>query len=114
MNTPTTNDVILMLAQLGRQLDAKQEEIARLDEEAVRAKARFEVAHAKANILVMCSLVNGLIESDSKWASAAREYGWKLSRWESPEETPFYDLATGTWNLIDNTYHRVITTKKAA
>ena len=31
MNTPTTNDVILMLAQLGRQLDAKQEEIARLD-----------------------------------------------------------------------------------
>jgi hypothetical protein len=50
MNTPTTNDVILMLAQLGRQLDAKQEEIARLDEEAVRAKSRYEVAHARAFI----------------------------------------------------------------
>jgi limonene-1,2-epoxide hydrolase len=50
MNTPTTNDVILMLAQLGRQLDAKQEEIARLDESAVRAKARHEVAFARAFI----------------------------------------------------------------
>ena len=50
MNTPTTNDVILMLAQLGRQLDAKQEEIAHLDEEAVRAKSRFEVAYARAFI----------------------------------------------------------------
>lgn len=50
MSTPTTNDVILMLAKLGRQLDAKQEEIARLDEEAVRAKARHEVAYARAFI----------------------------------------------------------------
>jgi hypothetical protein len=50
MSTPTTNDVILMLAQLGRQLDAKQDEIAALDEEAVRAKARHEVAYARAFI----------------------------------------------------------------
>jgi hypothetical protein len=50
MSTPTTNDVILMLAQLGRQLDAKQEEIARLDEAAVRAKARHEVSFARAFI----------------------------------------------------------------
>jgi hypothetical protein len=50
VNTPTTNEVIMMLAQLGRQLDAKQDEIARLDEEAVRAKSRFEVAHARAFI----------------------------------------------------------------
>ena len=67
-----------------------------------------------ANIIVMCSRMNGLIESDARYAEAARGYGWKLSRWESPEETPFYDIATGTWNLIDNTYHRVITQKKAA
>jgi len=50
MNTPTTNDVILMLAQLGRDLDAKQHEIARLDDEAVRAKSRYEVAYARAFI----------------------------------------------------------------
>lgn len=50
MNTPTTNDVILTLAQLGRDLDAKQAEIARLDELAVRAKSRYEVAYARAFI----------------------------------------------------------------
>jgi len=67
-----------------------------------------------ANILVLCSLVNGLIESDAKWATAARGYGWKLSRWEDPETTPFYDRGTGTWNLLDNLYHRTETNKKAA
>jgi hypothetical protein len=43
MNTPTTNDVVLQLAQLGRDLDAKQREIRNLDEAAVRARARYEV-----------------------------------------------------------------------
>jgi len=79
-----------------------------------RGMGGSKVLDRPANILVMCSLVNGLIESDAKWASAAREYGWKISRWESPEETPFYDLATGTWNLLDNLYNRTITEKAAA
>lgn len=39
-----------MLANLGRELDAKQVEIARLDEEATRNKARFEVQYARAFI----------------------------------------------------------------
>ncbi len=43
MSTPTANGVILLLSQLGRELDAKQGEISRLDEEAVRARSRFEV-----------------------------------------------------------------------
>ena len=34
MSTPTVNDVILTLAQLGRDLDNKQAEISRLDEAA--------------------------------------------------------------------------------
>ena len=67
-----------------------------------------------ANIIVLCSKMNGLIESDAQYAQAAREYGWKLSRWEVPEEVPFFDIATGTWNLIDNIYNRTVTNKKAA
>jgi hypothetical protein len=67
-----------------------------------------------ANVIVMCSLMNGMIESEALWAKAAREYGWKLSRWESPEDTPFFDLTTGTWNLLDNIYNRTITEKRAA
>lgn len=39
-----------MLAQLGRYLDNKQHEIARLDEDAVRAKARYEVSFARSFI----------------------------------------------------------------
>lgn len=79
-----------------------------------RGMGGSRVLDRPANVLVMCSRMNGLIESDPKLAEVAREYGWKLSRWQAPENEPFYDLATGTWNLIDNTYHRVITQKKAA
>jgi hypothetical protein len=47
VNTPTTNDVVHQLAQLGRDLEAKQKEIRRLDEDAVRARARYEVTFAR-------------------------------------------------------------------
>lgn len=67
-----------------------------------------------ANILVLCSEVNGLIESDARVAAMARSYGWKLRSWENPETKPFYDRATGEWNLIDNDFNRSITTRKAA
>lgn len=67
-----------------------------------------------ANVIVMCAELNGQIESDPAIADLARRYGWKLSRWDSPEDTPFWDVATGTWNLIDNIYNREITTKEAA
>lgn len=79
-----------------------------------RGMGGSKVLDRPANIIVLCSLQNGLIESDPKSAAVAREYGWKLSRWEVPEEVPFYDLAAGTWNLVDNIYNRVITQKKAA
>jgi hypothetical protein len=79
-----------------------------------RGMGGSKVLDRPANIIVLCSLQNGLIESDPKSAEVAREYGWKLSRWQTPEEVPFYDLATGTWNLIDNIYNRTETNKKAA
>lgn len=47
MNTPTANDVVLQLAQLGRDLDHKQREIRDLDEAAVRARARYEVTMSR-------------------------------------------------------------------
>jgi limonene-1,2-epoxide hydrolase len=52
VSTPTTNQVILELANLGRQLDAKQVEIRDLDDAAVRARSRYEVAYARAFIAV--------------------------------------------------------------
>jgi hypothetical protein len=47
-DTPTVNDVVRRLAELSRMLDAATEEIARLDEAAVRAKGRYQVAFARA------------------------------------------------------------------
>jgi hypothetical protein len=45
-DTPTVNDVVKRLAELSRMLDAATEEIARLDEAAVRAKGRYQVNFA--------------------------------------------------------------------
>lgn len=66
-----------------------------------------------SNVVVICSYLNGLIESDPVTADIAREYGWKLYRWQNPEEVPFYDLADRQWYLLDNDYNRTETTKKA-
>jgi phage shock protein A len=46
-DTPTVNDVVKRLAELSRMLDAATEEIARLDESAVRAKGRYQVDFAR-------------------------------------------------------------------
>lgn len=46
-DTPTVNDVVRRLAELSRMLDAATDEIARLDENAVRAKGRYQVAFAR-------------------------------------------------------------------
>lgn len=48
MSLPTPTEVVLQLSDLARALEAKTVEIARLDEEAVRAKSRFEVSFARS------------------------------------------------------------------
>lgn len=59
-----------------------------------------------SNILTLCSHTNGLLESDPVWAATARDLGWKLARWQTPEEAPFYDRGTGEWYVLDNDYSR--------
>ena len=57
-----------------------------------------------ANIIVLCSWLNNALESETKWASKAREYGWKLRSGEDPLETWYYHLPAGEWRLNDNQY----------
>jgi len=57
-----------------------------------------------SNVVILCSLFNGLIESDAKAAGMAKRYGWKLSRYDNPAESPVYDLVAGKWFLLDNNY----------
>ena len=59
-----------------------------------------------ANILVLCSLANGLIESDAKEAETARRFGWKIGRYADPAAAPYYDATTGVWWQPDNFFGR--------
>lgn len=73
-----------------------------------------KVLDRPANIIVLCSAVNGLIESNADIAAQARVYGWKLQRWQVPEDVPVFDRVTGEWFTLDNDFHRVIQERKAA
>ena len=57
-----------------------------------------------ANIVVMCSAFNTLMESDEAHANIARLYGWKLRPWETAADTPFWHRPTGTWRVIHDDF----------
>ena len=59
-----------------------------------------------ANIVVLCSYINGAIESDARAAQVARENGWKLSAWDDPFWVPVFDAMTGRWWLLDDEFGR--------
>lgn len=56
-----------------------------------------------SNIIVLCSVMNGLIESDPKLADMARQYGWKISRYQEPSDVAvFYPAANAWFRLRDD------------
>jgi hypothetical protein len=61
-----------------------------------------------SNIVVLCSYMNGLIESDPRMAQMAREYGWKLRSWEDPLVEPVFDFQTGMWYVLNDDYTRQV------
>ena len=61
-------------------------------------------ADQPSNILVMCAVFNGLMESDAASAAEARRYGWKLASWQSPDFEPAYNAYTGEWWLLENDF----------
>jgi len=71
-----------------------------------RGHGGHKAGNQPANIIVLCALINGLIESDPEVAETARRNGWKLRRHEDPLTEPFYDATTGAWFTLDNDYGR--------
>jgi hypothetical protein len=61
-----------------------------------------------SNLLVMCSEINGLLESSALWASTGRRFGWKLESWEDSEFAPVYDYVSKTWSMLDNNMGRAV------
>ena len=60
-----------------------------------------------SNLVLICSRLNGLIESNYSAATIAHRYGWKLRSWEDPELVPVYDRMNGNWYLLDDDFRRV-------
>ena len=57
-----------------------------------------------SNLVVLCSVLNGQIESDARWARVAKEYGWKLEKWQNPLEVKVFSIILGEWLLLDDAW----------
>lgn len=67
-----------------------------------RGMGSVKSRNADANILVMCSAFNGLVESNSDAAALALKNGWKLQSWDNPEFVPFWDVVFQQWFILGN------------
>lgn len=57
-----------------------------------------------SNIVVVCSLSNGLFEASEGHSRAAQRYGWKLRAGQDSLTTPVFDAYEGVWYLLDDEF----------
>ena len=62
------------------------------------------------NVIMVCSRYNGDMESRPETASRARQYGHKLSRFDTFEK-PLYDQVTSQWISLDAKGGKVATSQ---
>ena len=55
------------------------------------------------NLIVLCSAMNALIESDSAAANQARDFGWKLTSWND-FDAPVFNANDLKWYQIDTNF----------
>ncbi len=76
-----------------------------------RGMGGSKILDRPSNIIVLCSEMNSLIESNWLYREVAIQYGWKLERWQIPEEAPVFDTRLWQWFRLDNDYNRVVVNK---
>lgn len=59
-----------------------------------------------SNIVVVCAMLNFLMENDVATAKWARRMGWKLSGSGDPSLMPLYDAQSAEWVLLDDDFNR--------
>jgi hypothetical protein len=69
-----------------------------------RGMGGSKLRHKPSNLVILCSSMNSLIESDNRWSSLALRYGWKLESWEDPAQVPVYDAIKDCWFLLTDDY----------
>lgn len=73
-----------------------------------RGMGGSKAADVPSNIIAMCAVYNGLMESSHTAASLALSKGWKLAGWEDPLESIVYHAGEGAWYLLDDNYNRTL------
>lgn len=68
-----------------------------------------KAADVPSNIIAMCAVYNGLMESSAAAASLALSKGWKLANWEDPTQSAIYHASEGSWYLLDDHFNRDLT-----
>jgi len=65
-----------------------------------------------SNIIVLCSTLNNLLETNADIAEQARVNGWKLRPGQNPKKVPVWLPRRLSWALLTNDYDVIITTGK--
>jgi hypothetical protein len=65
-----------------------------------------------SNLVILCSLYNGAIESNPTAAAEAKRYGWKLESWQDPDQEPVFDRMSGEWFLLNDQFSRIVVAVK--
>lgn len=58
-----------------------------------------------ANVILVCAVWNGRMESEAAIQKLAKEYGHKLEQWQDTSH-PVYDVAVGAWFVLDEAGER--------
>lgn len=59
-----------------------------------------------SNLILLCSEMNTLIESSNRYAEQAKSFGWKISKWDTPENVAVFDYLDQKWFYLDNAWNR--------
>jgi hypothetical protein len=61
-----------------------------------------------SNLIALCSAANVLMESNAVFREKALRCGWKLERFQFPDQVPIYDFMADDWFLIDDDWNRTL------
>jgi hypothetical protein len=76
-----------------------------------RGMGGSKLRNRPSNIIVLCAIYNGVIESDAREAERAKRAGWKLESWQDPLEVPVLDWSAGIIYRLDDDFGRAIADK---
>lgn len=71
-----------------------------------RGMGGSKLRNQPSNYVLICSILNGLIESDHRWANLAEDYGWKLRSWEDTLTIGVFDQMSGKWFRLNDDFTR--------